>query len=89
MAQPFLWVFGVVILVLVLTFNLNFSPMKLFNLLSDGDVENYPGPTYKIIKVIQGSIQQVNLKLGHAAGILLACNSVYALCWFAIKGVAV
>ena len=89
MAQHFLRAYGVVILVLILTLNLNFSALKLLKLLTDGDVESNPGPTFEILKVTQGSFHQGNPKFGHTAGIQCACNSLYALCWSAIKRVAV
>ena len=85
----FLRALGVVILVLILTLNLNFSVLKLLKLLTDGDVESNPGPTFKILKVIQGSFHQGHPKFGHTAGIQCACNSVYALCWSVIKRVSV
>ena len=89
MARHFLRAYGVVILVLILTLNLNFSALKLLKLLTDGDVESNPGPTFKILKVTQGSFHQGNPKFGHTAGIQCACNSLYALCWSAIKRVSV
>ena len=76
----FLRALGVVILVLIL---------KLLKLLTDGDVESNPGPTFKILKVIQGSFHQGHPKFGHTAGIQCACNSLYALCWSVIKRVSV
>ena len=85
----FLRALGVVILVLILTLNLNFSVLKLLKLLTDGDVESNPGPTFRILKVIQGSFHQGHLKFGHTAGIQCACNSLYALCWSTIKRVSV
>ena len=85
----FLRALGVVILVLILTLNLNFSVLKLLKLLTDGDVESNPGPTFKILKVIQGSFHQGHPKFGHTAGIQCACNSLYALCWSTIKRVSV
>ena len=81
----FLRALGVVILVLILTLNLNFSVLKLLKLLTDGDVESNPGPTFRILKVIQGSFHQGDLKFWHTAGIQCACNSLYALCWSTIK----
>ena len=85
----FLRALGVVILMLILTLNLNFSVLKLLKLLTDGDVESNPGPTFKILKVIQGSFHQGHPKFGHTAGIQCACNSLYALCWSTIKRVSV
>ena len=85
----FLRALGVVILVLIVTLNLNFSVLKLLKLLTDGDVESNPGPTFKILKVIQGSFHQGHPKFGHTAGIQCACNSLYALCWSTIKRVSV
>ena len=85
----FLRALGVVILVSILTLNLNFSVLKLLKLLTDGDVESNPGPTFRILKVIQGSFHQGHLKFGHTAGIQCACNSLYALCWSTIKRVSV
>ena len=85
----FLRALGVVILVSILTLNLNFSVLKLLKLLTDGDVESNPGPTFRILKVIQGSFHQGDLKFGHTAGIQCACNSLYALCWSTIKRVSV
>ena len=85
----FLRALGVVILVLIVTLNLNFSILKLLKLLTDGDVESNPGPTFKILKVIQGSFHQGHPKFGHTAGIQCACNSFYALCWSTIKRVSV
>ena len=85
----FLRALGVVILLLILTLNLDFSVLKLLKLLTDGDVESNPGPTFKILKVIQGSFHQGHHKFGHTAGIQCACNSLYALCWSVIKCVSV
>ena len=73
---------GVVILVLILTLNLNFSVLKLLKLLTDGDVESNPGPTFRILKVWVLSPMST-------AGIQCACNSLYALCWSTIKRVSV
>ena len=42
MAQHFLRAYGVVILVLILTLNLNFSALKLLKFLTDDDVESNP-----------------------------------------------
>ena len=55
MTKYFLRALGVVILVLIVTLNWNFSVLELLKLLTDGDVESNPGPTFKILKVIQGS----------------------------------
>ena len=85
----FLRALGVVILVLIVTPNLNFSVLRLLNVLTDGDVESNPGPTFRILKVIQGSFHQGHPKFGHTAGIQCACNSFYALCRSTIKRVSV
>ena len=89
MGQYFLCALGVVILMLILTLNLHFSVLKLLKLLADGDIESNPGPSFNILKVIQGSFHQGNPKFGHTAGIQCACNSLYALCWSVIKRVSV
>ena len=83
----FLRALGVVILVLILTLNMNFSVSQLPKLLTDGDVESNPGPTFNILNVIQGSLHQDHPKFVHTAGIQCACNSLYALCWSTIKRV--
>ena len=85
----FLLAFGIFILVLILTLNLNFSALKLLILLTDGDIESNPGPTFEILKVVQGSFHQGHPKFGHTAGVQCACNSLYALCWSTVKRVTV
>ena len=74
---------------LILTLNFNFSALKLLELLTDGDLEGNPGPSFNILKVIQGSFHQAHPKFGHSAGKQCACNSLYALCWSVIKRVSV
>ena len=46
--------FGFLILVTVLFCNMDVSFLKMLQLLSDGDVESNPGPTYKIQKSVSG-----------------------------------
>ena len=41
--------------------------LKLLKLLTDGDVESNSGPTFKILKVIQGYFHQGHPKFGHTA----------------------
>ena len=86
----FLRALGVVILVLILTLNLNFSVLKLLKLLTDGDVESNPGPTFKILKVIhKGLFTKVTQNLAILLGYNVPVNSLYALCWSVIKRVSV
>ena len=84
----FLRNFGICIIILVLTLNLNFAVLKLLKLLVDGDVESNPGPTtFNPLKVVQGSFHQGNPKFGNTAGIQCTCNSLFAICWSVIKRV--
>ena len=60
----FLRNFGICIIILILTLNLNFAVLKLLKLLVDGDVESNPGPTtFNPLKVVQGSFHQGNPNL--------------------------
>ena len=66
--------------------SLYFSSIGLLQL--SGDVENNPGPTYSIEKVIQGSFSQGNPRFGRTAGVQCAFDSLFALCWLQVKTVS-
>ena len=51
-------------------------------------MENNPGPTYSIEKVIQGSFHQGNPRFERTAGVQCACKSLFALCWLQVKTVS-
>ena len=38
-------------------------------LLIDGDIESNPGPTFEILKVVQGSFHEGNAKFGYTAAV--------------------
>ena len=60
----FLCNFGICIIILILTLNLNFAVLKLLKLLVDGDVKSNPGPTtFNPPKVVEGSFHQGNPNL--------------------------
>ena len=84
----FLRVFGCFVLILTLYVNMNMSFLKLISLLTDGDVESNPGPTYTILKVVQGSFNQANKKFGETAGRQCACITLFSIAWSAIRRVA-
>ena len=67
---------------------MNVSFLKLMSLLTDGDVESNPGPTYTILKVVQGSFNQANQKFGETAGRQCACITLFSIAWSAIRRVA-
>ena len=48
--------------------NLNVSFIKLMRILNDGDVESNPGPTYKILNVVQGPFHQGDIRFGGCYG---------------------
>ena len=77
----FLRVFGCFVLILTLYVNMNMSFLKLMSLLTDGDVESNPGPTYTILKVVQGSFNQANKKFGETAE-----DSVHVSLYFQLLG---
>jgi len=55
----------------------------IFLLLSiDGDIESNPGPTYIILKVVQGFSHQGDPKFGKSAGIQCGTCAHVAICWF-------
>ena len=54
----FLKLFMFFLIILTMYANLNVSLIKLMRILNDGDVESNPGPTYRILKVVQGSFHQ-------------------------------
>ena len=58
-------------------------------LLIDRNIENNPGPTFEILKVVQGSFHEGNAKLGYTAAVQCACNSLYPLCLYTVKRVTV
>ena len=62
---------------------------KLLKLLTDGDVESNPGPTFQTLKVIQGSFHQDGPKFGDTAGVQCACKSLFTICWSTIKRISV
>ena len=67
---------------------MNVSFLKLSSLLTDGDVKSNPGPTYTILKVVQGSFNQGNQKFGETAGRQCACITLFSIAWSAIRRVA-
>ena len=86
-ATCFLRTFGFSIFILIVVLNLNFACLKFLILLQHGDIESNPGPTFKTLKVIQGSFHQGHPKFGETAGIQCACNSLFSLCWSVVKRV--
>ena len=64
----FLKLFMFFLILLTMYPNLTLSFLKLVRILNDGDVENNPGPTYKILKVVQGSFHQANIRFGETVG---------------------
>ena len=85
--MSFLKVFAFIVLLFTLYLNLNMSFLKLMCLPIDGDVESNPGPTYSILKVVQGSFNQANLKFGETAGRQCACNTLFSIAWSVIRQV--
>ena len=65
--------------------NVNMSFLKLLRILNDGNVESNPGPTYKILKITQGSFHQADIKFGETAGRQCACNTLFSIAWSAIR----
>ena len=55
-------------------------------LLSSGDIETNPGPTFSI-KSVQGSYHQNNPKYGVTAGTQCMCNSLASVCYANVKQV--
>ena len=60
------------------------SFLKL-RILLDGDVESNPGPTYKILKTVQGSFHQADPRFRETAGRQCACNALYSITWSVIR----
>ena len=83
----FLRLFMFFFIILIMYANLNMSFLKLMRILNDGDVESNPGPTYKILKVVQGSFHQADIKFGETAGRQCACNILFSIAWSTIRRV--
>ena len=54
---------------------------SLMRILNVGDVESNPGLTYKILKVVQGSFHQGDIRFGETAGRQCVCTTLYAIVW--------
>ena len=88
MPHYFLRNFGICIIILILTLNLNFAVLKLLKLLVDGDVESNPGPTtFNPLKVVQGSFHQGNPNLVILPEYNVHATPYFAICWSVIKRV--
>ena len=64
----FLKLFMFFLIILTMYANLNVSFIKLMRILNDGDVDSNPDPTYKILKVVQGSFHQGDIRFGGCYG---------------------
>ena len=80
-------VIDVFLILLTMYANLTLSFLKLMRILNDGDVESNHGPTYKILKVVQGSFHKADIQFAETAGRQCACNTLYSIAWSAIHRV--
>ena len=81
--------FGFAILTLVMACNVNLAYLRILELLRSGDVETNPGPsTYTSLKVVKASYHQGHCKYGNSAGMQCMCNCLFAICFNAVKRVA-
>ena len=84
----FLKLYGLGFLIMVIICNFNVAAfLKISKLLSDGDIESNPGPTYEILKAVQGSFNQGHPQFG--SGMQCACNSLFSICWSTLRRVAI
>ncbi|XP_057302950.1 uncharacterized protein LOC130637935 [Hydractinia symbiolongicarpus] len=67
--------------------NLAYKSCRRMVLLLSGDVETNPGPC-TILKTIQGSFHQGDVRLGTFTGTQCMCNSLFAIVWSALKKVS-
>ena len=84
----FLKMFLIIFFGIILYCNLNLAFLKLLRLMCDGDIESNPGPTHAILKVVNASYHQGNIRFGATAGNQCTCNSLFALAWSVIRKVA-
>ena len=84
----FLKLFGLGFVIMVIICNFNVAFLKILKLLSDGDIESNPGPSYEIVKVVQGSFNQGHPQFGVTSGMQCACNSLFSICWSTVRRVA-
>ncbi|XP_057297689.1 uncharacterized protein LOC130628722 [Hydractinia symbiolongicarpus] len=67
--------------------NLAYKSCRRMVLLLSGDVETNPGPC-TILKSVQGSFHQGDVRLGTFTGIQCMCNSLFAIVWSALKKIS-
>ena len=84
----FLKLFGLGFVIMVIICNFNVAFLRILKLLSDGDIESNPGPSYEIVKVVQGSFNQGHPQFGVTSGMQCACNSLFSICWSTVRRVA-
>ena len=80
--------FVMIFIAIVMYCNMNLTFLKLLQLMSDGDIESNPGPTYSILKVVQASHHQGDNRYGNTAGNQCSCNSLFAIVWSFLRNVA-
>ena len=54
---------------MVIICNFNVAFLKISKLLTDDDIESNPGPTYEIVKAVQGSFNQGHPQFGATSGV--------------------
>lgn len=86
--KSFLCNFLISAVVVIIEFNINLSFLKLLQLLADGDVEINPGPTYKIVKSVHGTLNQADAKYGETSGMQCVPNALFAIIWSVIHKVS-
>ena len=80
--------FLLVLFVMLFLCDLNIGLIVLLKLITAGDVEMNPGPTYNIVKLVKASFHQGNPMFDVSTGIQCACNALFAICWAKIKNMS-
>ena len=64
----------ILLVLMILICNVNISFLIAFKLLTDGDVESNPGPTYNVTRIVKASFHQGNSMFGASAGMQYTSN---------------